>query len=64
MYYILAIWLYGVTIAVLPVTFPTHASCERAGEAFLKKAHNTKAKAPGYACVPIDFTDEQVEDKP
>lgn len=63
MYYILTIWLYGVTIGVIPVTFPTLTSCERAGEAFLKEAKtNPQVKSPGFACIPIDYTEDQ--DKP
>lgn len=57
MIYILVVWLYGISLVVLPTTFPSLDQCERSGEAFLTQAESKKAKTPGFACIPIELVD-------
>jgi hypothetical protein len=59
MIYILTVWIYGVTIAVIPISFPSLTLCERAGEAFIDRAHRARAKLPGFVCIPIDLTEDR-----
>ena len=59
MYFVLLVWIYGVTIAVIPVQFPSSASCEAAGQAFLLQLKPPESlKSPGYVCVPINPWEE------
>lgn len=60
MSYMLVLWIYGVTVAVIPVQFPTLGQCEKAGDAFKLKAEKSRqggsgTRYPDYACIPIDL---------
>jgi hypothetical protein len=58
MIYALVVWIYGVTVAVIPVTFATLAQCEKSGRAFISQVKATNARDPGFACIPIELIEE------
>lgn len=62
MSFMLVVWIYGVTVAVIPVQFPDLARCEAAGDSFKLQAERQRAamggRTPGYACIPVDLSQD------